>query len=175
MRIYIGLVLSECVCTMAGFGAYPEITKPRPGQGPSELKALDDVIHSNSKINRNELDDKKIESKQNTNIYNFDTILNISPYGSDFCTTFREGMKHWNICVQYWLAMYVYKRFPSKKYRTAVTMLVSAAWHGVYIGYYVCIGCAPIYLMLEDLYAKLYLKNASGKVIKSFYYTLHIT
>lgn len=35
MRIYIGLLLSECACTMAGLGAYPVETKPRPGMGPS--------------------------------------------------------------------------------------------------------------------------------------------
>lgn len=36
MRIYIGLVLSECVCTMAGFGAYPVVSEPKPGLGPSK-------------------------------------------------------------------------------------------------------------------------------------------
>lgn len=73
-------------------------------------------------------------------------------------------MKHWNICIQYWLAVNVYKRFPSKKYRTAVTMLVSSFWHGVYSGYYVCIGTAPLPLLLEDVYYKLYLKDGKGPV-----------
>jgi D-alanyl-lipoteichoic acid acyltransferase DltB (MBOAT superfamily) len=76
-------------------------------------------------------------------------------------------MKHWNICIQYWLAVNVYKRFPSKKYRTAVTMLISSFWHGVYMGYYVCIGTAPLALVVEDVYYKLYLKDGKGKVIKS--------
>jgi lysophospholipid acyltransferase 7 len=76
-------------------------------------------------------------------------------------------MKHWNICIQYWLAVNVYKRFPSKKYRTAVTMLISSFWHGVYMGYYVCIGTAPLALIVEDVYYKLYLKGGKGKVIKS--------
>lgn len=97
---------------------------------------------------------------------NFDTIRNINPYGSDFCTTFREAMKHWNICIQYWLAVNIYKRFPSKKYRTFVTMLVSAAWHGMYIGYYICIGCAPLYLLIEDVWFKLILKNYKGQFLK---------
>lgn len=35
MRIYIGLVLSEVACIMAGLGAYPEISEPKPGKGPS--------------------------------------------------------------------------------------------------------------------------------------------
>lgn len=36
MRIYTGLVLSECVCTMAGLGAYPVVTEPKAGMGPSK-------------------------------------------------------------------------------------------------------------------------------------------
>jgi lysophospholipid acyltransferase 7 len=75
-------------------------------------------------------------------------------------------MKHWNICIQYWLAVNVYKRFPSKKYRTAVTMLISSFWHGVYMGYYVCIGTAPLALVVEDVYYKLYLKDGKGKYFK---------
>lgn len=73
-------------------------------------------------------------------------------------------MKHWNITVQYWLAVNIYKRFPNKKFRTAATMLVSAAWHGVYTGYYICIGCVPFYLPIEDIYVKLFIKNNTGLV-----------
>lgn len=41
MRIYTGLVMSECVCTMAGLGAYPVATAPRSGEGPTkEYEAL---------------------------------------------------------------------------------------------------------------------------------------
>ena len=36
MRMYIGMRLSECVFTMAGLGAYPAITDPKPGRGPSK-------------------------------------------------------------------------------------------------------------------------------------------
>ncbi|EFA08021.2 lysophospholipid acyltransferase 7 [Tribolium castaneum] len=153
MRIYIGIVLSECVCTMAGLGAYPTLTNPKPGQGPSEK------FHEMKKLISNEDALKKTD-------YDFETIHNINPYGADFCTTYREAMKHWNICIQYWLAVNVYKRFPSKKYRTAVTMLVSSFWHGVYSGYYVCIGTAPLCLMLEDVYYKLYLKDGKGPYFK---------
>lgn len=36
MRLYIGMVLSECVCTMAGLGAYPQFTEPSAGHGPTK-------------------------------------------------------------------------------------------------------------------------------------------
>lgn len=36
MRIYIGVILSECACTMTGVGAYPLQTEPRPGAGPTK-------------------------------------------------------------------------------------------------------------------------------------------
>lgn len=49
MRLYIGMVLSECVCTMAGLGAYPEFTEPNSGHGPtkefSKLKEMYVPIH----------------------------------------------------------------------------------------------------------------------------------
>lgn len=96
--------------------------------------------------------------------YNYETIHNINPYGADFCVTCREGMKHWNMCVQYWLAVYVYKQIPFKQFRTAITMFVSAVWHGVYMGYYICICSVPIYLVVEDLYVKLFIKNNRGLV-----------
>lgn len=73
-------------------------------------------------------------------------------------------MKHWNICIQYWLAVNVYKRFPNKQFRTAVTMFVSAFWHGVSTGHYICLVGAPFYLAVEDVYVKLVLKDNKGKV-----------
>ena len=40
MRLFTGFVLSECSCIMAGLGAYPSESKPKPGEGPTDLKAL---------------------------------------------------------------------------------------------------------------------------------------
>lgn len=74
-------------------------------------------------------------------------------------------MKHWNMCIQYWLAVNIYKRFPNKNYRTFATLFVSAVWHGVYIGHYFTICGAPFYLPIEDLYTKLFLKDKESKVI----------
>ena len=40
MRIYTGFILSECACMTAGLGAYPALTDPKPGSGPTNIEAL---------------------------------------------------------------------------------------------------------------------------------------
>ncbi|EDV59075.1 lysophospholipid acyltransferase 7 [Drosophila erecta] len=142
-RIYTGLTLSECVCTMAGFGAYPDTSDPNNGEGP-----------------RQRYQHLKHDAEKHT--YNFRTIVNTRVLEVERCWTFREGMKHWNVCVQYWLAVNVYKLFPSKKYRTGATLLCSAYWHGFRPGHYFCIMGAPFYVSLEDMWDKLVRKNATG-------------
>lgn len=137
MRIYSGIILSECVCTSAGLGAYPKELESKCGHGPSKPVT-------------NEIVEKPEELE-----YDFETIVNINVAGVETCWTFREAMKHWNRCVQYWLAIYIYKRLPSKKYRIMATMAVSAYWHGVHAGHYFCILGPIVYLPVEDLYTKL--------------------
>lgn len=44
--------------------------------------------------------------------YNFETVHNLDLYGCEMAPTVREGMRAWNMTVQYWLATYVYKRVP---------------------------------------------------------------
>lgn len=41
-------------------------------------------------------------------------------------------------------------------------MFVSSYWHGVYIGYYLCLGSVPFYLPVEDIYDKLYRQQLTG-------------
>lgn len=43
----------------------------------------------------------------------FDTIRNIKPGGSEWSSTVRDGMRSWNMTVQWWLANYVHKRWPN--------------------------------------------------------------
>jgi lysophospholipid acyltransferase 7 len=112
MRIYSGTLLAEALCINSGFGAVPVELEPRCGHGQSK-EVTDELIERSDKCE-----------------YNFITIENIDAPNVEKCLTFREGMKHWNCCIQYWLAMYVYKRFPSKKLRVIATMAVSAYWHG---------------------------------------------
>ncbi|KAF5295178.1 hypothetical protein FQR65_LT10566 [Abscondita terminalis] len=153
MRLYIAMILSECICTMAGLGAYPCKSQAKPGHGPSTNFEEMKTISNNPEL-------LKIEK------YDFKTINNIDPYQTEFCTTFRDGIKHWNICVQYWFAFYVYKRFPNKQIRALATMMLSAYWHGMYTGHYICIGLAPFYFFVDDVYVKLFLKDGSGMSLK---------
>ncbi|KAI8117190.1 hypothetical protein FF38_05351 [Lucilia cuprina] len=143
MRMYTGLTLSECVCTMAGFGAYPDESDVANGEGP-----------------RKQYQHLKRDADKRT--YNFTSIVNTRVMNVEKCWTFREAMKHWNICVQYWLAVNIYKLFPSKKYRTAATLLCSAYWHGFRPGHYFCIMGAPLYVPLEDMWNSLVRKDATG-------------
>ncbi|KAF7278188.1 hypothetical protein GWI33_008682 [Rhynchophorus ferrugineus] len=146
MRIYIGLILSECVCIMGGLGVYPKFCKNEPGNGPTEkYTKLDEICKDDNLL-------KKIE-------YDYETVHNINTYATEFYPTLREGMRNWNMTVQYWLATCIYKRYPSKKYRTFATMFVSGMWHGVYSGYYISVGMIPFGLIVEDVWAKILLKN----------------
>ncbi|XP_030764555.1 lysophospholipid acyltransferase 7 [Sitophilus oryzae] len=146
MRIYIGLILSECVCVLGGMGVYPRFCKNQPGNGPTEHFVKLHEICDNEDI---------LSSIE----YNYKTVLNINPYGTEFYPTLREGMRNWNITVQYWLAMCIYKRFPYKKFRTFATMFVSGVWHGVYSGYYISVGMIPFGLIVEDLWVQILLKD----------------
>lgn len=142
LRIYIGLALSECVCIMAGFGAYPQAFKSRPGGGPKDIVALD----------------RPVEQSE----FDFETIHNIDAETTERCWTFREAMRSYNMCIQSWMAVVVYQRFPNKRYRTLATLAVSSYWHGVHSGYYLCMMGAPLYLPIETLWDKLIRQGAKG-------------
>jgi len=130
MRIYAGFTLSEVSCIMAGLGAYPASSKPRPGQGPT----ITPVNYS--------------EGEE----VNFETVHNIDEWGSDFVPSMREALRCWNMTVQHWLVLVVYKRFPVKSLRTTMVMVVSSVWHGVHPGYYLGLGSVPLCLAVEDLW-----------------------
>lgn len=143
MRLYTGFILSECSCIMAGLGAYPAKTDPKPGQGPSKLDELDTA--------------KKLLAKGKTVEMNFETIHNIDEFATESVTTMRDALKTWNMTVQWWLVANVYRRFPqfSRNLRAFIVMMISSIWHGVYAGYYLSLGSVPFVLAVEDLYEKI--------------------
>lgn len=146
-RIYSGMTLAESVCTSAGLGAYPVQGRNRAGHGPTvgylRLKKLSDE------------DAKKCQ-------YDFHTVESMDVWGCETVVTLRDSMKVWNKAVQYWVAMVVYKRFPIKSLKIHAALFVSVIWHGFHAGYFFCIYFCPFYLMAEDIYYKLYYKDATG-------------
>ena len=46
--------------------------------------------------------------------FDFETIHNLDEYGCEFAPTVRDGMRSWNMTVQFWLAHHVYRRVPFK-------------------------------------------------------------
>jgi len=150
MRLYTGFILSECACIMAGLGAYPVKSDPKPGQGPSNLEALEDVT---------EVDEM-----------NFETVHNIDEFAAESVTTMREALKSWNMTVQWWLVANVYRRLPglSRGLRTVAVMVTSSAWHGVYFGYYLSLGSVPLVLAVEDLYEKILRRKISNTQVYDF-------
>ncbi|XP_022101865.1 lysophospholipid acyltransferase 7-like [Acanthaster planci] len=131
LRMYSAWILSECVCMSATLGAYPVSFKPKVGLGPS-------------------VDPAGVDSSDKPTEYSYETIHNIDWYQCDFTTTFRDGMRNWNMSVQWWLKNYVFFRFPVKAWSTSITMLVSSYWHGIHPGYFLSFLTVPIILIAED-------------------------
>jgi len=138
MRVYTAWTLSEACCMASGLGAYPTAVEPKLGKGPSNVAEW-------TKVKQRKEKDYGTEDG-----WNFDTIHNLNAYGCEFAPTFRSAMRCWNRTVQYWLATYVYHRSP-KAWRTTLTMMVSAYWHGIHLGYYLSFMTVPLCLLAEDL------------------------
>lgn len=134
-RLYIAWIMSELMSMTAGLGAYPTYCKAKCGEGPTDFKALKES-------------EKNAESQE----YDFETIHNLDLWGCELAPTTRDGLRSWNMSVQYWLASCVHKRLPRSygPLRVAITMSVSAFWHGIHPGYYLSFLTVPPILMAED-------------------------
>ncbi|XP_021002712.1 lysophospholipid acyltransferase 7 isoform X2 [Parasteatoda tepidariorum] len=149
MRIYVAFVLGECICINLGLGAYPEKSNTQPGAGPTNLNALQEIDN----------DSKALA----TATYNFESIRCMNELASEFRPTMREGIRYWNMTVQYWLAIYIYRKTAAPKpVKMLVTMFVSAIWHGVHPGYYLSLLGTPLLLISEIEVEKAFRKNASA-------------
>ena len=54
--------------------------------------------------------------------YDFETVHNLDIYGCELAPTTKQGLRSWNMTVQYWLATYIHRRVPPslKPYRSAL-------------------------------------------------------
>jgi hypothetical protein len=50
-------------------------------------------------------------------IYNFDCVESIDIMKVETISTVRGATRIWNMTIQYWIAEYVYRRFPIKNFR----------------------------------------------------------
>uniref|UniRef100_A0A2K5XZ72 Leukocyte receptor cluster member 4 n=1 Tax=Mandrillus leucophaeus TaxID=9568 RepID=A0A2K5XZ72_MANLE len=121
-----------CGCIAAGFGAYPVAAKTRARAHPPTQQPPPP---------------RKVASLE----YDYETIRNVDCYGTDFCMRVRDGMRYWNMTVQWWLAQYIYKSAPARSYvlQSAWTMLLSTYWHGLHPGYYLSFLTIPLCLAAE--------------------------
>ncbi|XP_072102444.1 lysophospholipid acyltransferase 7 [Mobula birostris] len=129
LRFYVAWTFAEGACIASGLGAYPVSARSRPGNGPTNPSYTDSEPQD----------------------YDYETIRNIDPYNTDFCSSVKDGMKYWNMTVQWWLATYIYHRAPvkAKLLRIGWTMFVSAFWHGLHPGYYLSFLTIPVCLAAE--------------------------
>ncbi|ETE70652.1 Lysophospholipid acyltransferase 7, partial [Ophiophagus hannah] len=84
--------------------------------------------------------------------YDYATIRNIDPYGTEFCIKVKDGIHCWNMTVQWWFYQYTYKNvsFLPRAIRYAWTMAISAYWHGLRPGYHLSFLTIPLCLVAED-------------------------
>nr|XP_003219829.1 PREDICTED: lysophospholipid acyltransferase 1 [Anolis carolinensis] len=66
--------------------------------------------------------------------FHWDLLSNLNIRNIEMATSFKMYIENWNIQTTAWLKRVCYDRAP--QYRTALTFLLSAIWHGVYPGYY---------------------------------------
>ncbi|VDI37226.1 Hypothetical predicted protein [Mytilus galloprovincialis] len=83
-------LVSESMCMTSSLGAYPVEAKAKYGQGPTDLSGLDQSLSTS-----------KSDQK-----YDYQTVYNLSIYGCELGRTTREGLRSWNMTVQYWLAAF---------------------------------------------------------------------
>uniref|UniRef100_A0A915ER68 Uncharacterized protein n=1 Tax=Ditylenchus dipsaci TaxID=166011 RepID=A0A915ER68_9BILA len=65
----------------------------------------------------------------------WDLVTNVDPWKVESALSFKETLDGWNMTTMYWLRRVAYDRVP-KNYRTVSTYLLSAMWHGFFVGYY---------------------------------------
>jgi hypothetical protein len=76
----------------------------------------------------------KLRSESEEFSFQYYALLNCM-HSLQMATSFKETLDGWNIMTMYWLRRIAYDRVP-KNYRTASTYLLSAVWHGFFLGIY---------------------------------------
>ncbi|KAH9280314.1 Lysophospholipid acyltransferase 7 [Echinococcus granulosus] len=169
-RLYFAWIMGECVCMSAGLGAYPAISRPAVGEGPTDLVALDrwmsqidpkekaGIQHINEDyhflvddINSNISDDDPVVIESRSHFYNYATVQAVSAWKCEFSPTMRESFRAWNQTLYYWMDRYIYRRcFGPWFIRSVATLLVNSLWYGVQPVYFMAHSTLPLISMAED-------------------------
>ncbi|XP_025033171.1 lysophospholipid acyltransferase 7-like, partial [Python bivittatus] len=102
IRNYMTWYGAESACITAGLGAYPTRANSRPGRGPT--------------VEYESLTLRSADGEAPIVAYDYETIRNIDPYGTEFCVKVKDGIRCWNMTVQWWLTQYTYKNAPFRSY-----------------------------------------------------------
>uniref|UniRef100_A0A2D4IIQ4 Leukocyte receptor cluster member 4 n=2 Tax=Micrurus lemniscatus lemniscatus TaxID=129467 RepID=A0A2D4IIQ4_MICLE len=137
LRNYVTWYGAESACITAGLGAYPTWANSKPGRGPTvEYLSLNRLA----------------DMETGCVAYDYETIRNIDPYGTEFCIKVKDAIHCWNMTVQWWFYQYTYKNvsFLPRVIRYAWTMAISAYWHGLRPGYHLSFLTIPLCLVAEE-------------------------
>lgn len=139
MRFYSAWCAAEASCISAGLGCYPEKSLSKPGGGPTvnyryiskgvTKQNASVITHLITLLMLFEFSSLHLfllllhflplvascdpTAEEN---YDYKTIQNIDCYNTDFCVKVRQGMRYWNMTVQWWLHHYIYPNSPFKAY-----------------------------------------------------------
>ncbi|XP_063713173.1 lysophospholipid acyltransferase 7-like [Symsagittifera roscoffensis] len=161
LRMYFGWLLAEVCFVIAGFGAYPKWSEPKPGKGPTkkayEIYSLSTSVTDGIGSTGGSEAERKEEERETE--YSFETVRNMDVVGVETMLTMQDGVRCWNMCVQWWLVQYTFKECPIKSMRKPATFFVSALWHGVRSGYFLSFMCVPLLNFSAVIFEKAFMKN----------------
>ncbi|VDK33485.1 unnamed protein product [Taenia asiatica] len=169
-RLYFAWIMGECVCMSVGLGAYPAISRPAVGEGPTDLVALDrwmsqidpkeksTIQYENeehlslvSDINSYIIDDDPVVIESRSHFYNYATVQAVSVWKCEFSPTVRESFRAWNQTLYYWMDRYMYRRcFGPWFIRSVATLLVNSLWYGIQPIYFIAHLTLPMISLAED-------------------------
>uniref|UniRef100_A0A0N5A2S9 Membrane-bound O-acyltransferase domain-containing protein 2 n=1 Tax=Parastrongyloides trichosuri TaxID=131310 RepID=A0A0N5A2S9_PARTI len=73
-------------------------------------------------------------------------VSNVYPLKLEMAQTFKETLDCWNVATMFWLRRVAYDRVP-KNMRTLTTYMLSAVWHGFFLGYYLTFATGALFTL----------------------------
>ena len=130
-RFYVAWLLAESACLLCGIGV-------RNSELTSETK---------EETQSPKLDPNRIQISYEVD----DSVINVDIFGVEKGIGPSKIIRCWNMSVQRWLVLYIYKRVPfnNRILRQLAIFGFSSIWHGLYPGYYLFFLTIPLVLQIE--------------------------